>query len=761
MPPFAGSRKRPAPGTSPAAQPPSQQESALSFPIATNSPRMTNEQFLGWNQNAMDGTNFAFPDPSAPYGSSTFNSVGGGLNQSNVVAATPSNQLTRRPTTQHLVSRPRPFHDAHNDPWADFGEETVPQQNNTWSNGNEDITQLEQRALVAKRDAQAKRKQIPPFVQKLSSFLDESKNTDLIRWSDNGDSFIVLDEDEFAKTLIPELFKHNNYASFVRQLNMYGFHKRVGLSDNSMRASEKKHKSPSEYWNPYFKRGHPELLWLIQKPKNPAPAGAPKGGKAGARGGKSESVDDGNVREESYEHDGAGGALKGENEALIEQGGASGRGLIALPRNELANVREELETIQNQQKQIAGAIQRLRQQNQQLYEQAAAFQTMHDRHENSINAILTFLATFYNRSLDGQGGQNLASMFAGAMPHDAKGQRNVVDLSDFQPQTMDAAASPMQRPPRKAPLLLKAPPAEGQDTYHGKVTSVSPGATSQHSDIPRQYPYNVHNRASSRSGTVEEVVDAPQSGSPPVKPDHDLPRRTGHTPEEDIMSLINNANASNEDMQGPGFDFPAALNHFENADGNTPLTNKQRTDMLNLMANNANATKNDNNNALVSPAPPPMPGLDQLQRNREELDMLSRLQAEQDSKVQHLTSMLQPLSPTGSIPGLADGQYYSGQAGDTIPPPLDIDQIFNSGDYFANHGNGDIGFNNDNTLGSGINFDFDDSNATHNAYQENTDRPDRVVETTSNNSAAASPANPVVEDVTNEITPRKRRRNDS
>jgi heat shock transcription factor, other eukaryote len=62
-------------------------------------------------------------------------------------------------------------------------------------------------------ESPAKRRSIPPFVQKLASFLEDGRNTDLIRWSDAGDSFIVLDEDEFAKTLIPELFKHNKQVS--------------------------------------------------------------------------------------------------------------------------------------------------------------------------------------------------------------------------------------------------------------------------------------------------------------------------------------------------------------------------------------------------------------------------------------------------------------------------------------------------------------------------------------------------------------------
>ncbi|WBW73530.1 stress-responsive DNA-binding transcription factor Prr1 [Schizosaccharomyces osmophilus] len=63
------------------------------------------------------------------------------------------------------------------------------------------------------------------FVRKLFNMLEEPEYRHILRWSDTGDSFIVLDTNEFTKTILPRHFKHSNFASFVRQLNKYDFHK--------------------------------------------------------------------------------------------------------------------------------------------------------------------------------------------------------------------------------------------------------------------------------------------------------------------------------------------------------------------------------------------------------------------------------------------------------------------------------------------------------------------------------------------------------
>lgn len=62
------------------------------------------------------------------------------------------------------------------------------------------------------------------FIHKLYSMLEDPNIQHLISWSNNNDSFVMSPSSEFSKVLA-QYFKHTNISSFVRQLNMYGFHK--------------------------------------------------------------------------------------------------------------------------------------------------------------------------------------------------------------------------------------------------------------------------------------------------------------------------------------------------------------------------------------------------------------------------------------------------------------------------------------------------------------------------------------------------------
>ncbi|ODQ66686.1 hypothetical protein NADFUDRAFT_65222 [Nadsonia fulvescens var. elongata DSM 6958] len=67
------------------------------------------------------------------------------------------------------------------------------------------------------------------FVHKLYSMLNDTTLDHLIKWSPNLDSFIIFPSEEFSK-ILSQFFKHTNISSFIRQLNMYGFHK---VNDNN------------------------------------------------------------------------------------------------------------------------------------------------------------------------------------------------------------------------------------------------------------------------------------------------------------------------------------------------------------------------------------------------------------------------------------------------------------------------------------------------------------------------------------------------
>lgn len=64
-----------------------------------------------------------------------------------------------------------------------------------------------------------------PFLSKTYEMVDDSQTDDIVSWTPTGHSFVVWNPPEFARILLPTYFKHNNFSSFIRQLNTYGFRK--------------------------------------------------------------------------------------------------------------------------------------------------------------------------------------------------------------------------------------------------------------------------------------------------------------------------------------------------------------------------------------------------------------------------------------------------------------------------------------------------------------------------------------------------------
>ncbi|XP_045527953.1 heat shock factor protein isoform X13 [Pieris brassicae] len=102
---------------------------------------------------------------------------------------------------------------------------------------------------------------VPAFLGKLWKLVNDSETNHLISWSPGGKTFVIKNQADFARELLPLYYKHNNMASFIRQLNMYGFHKITSVENGGLRYE----KDEIEFSHPCFMRGHAYLLEHIKR----------------------------------------------------------------------------------------------------------------------------------------------------------------------------------------------------------------------------------------------------------------------------------------------------------------------------------------------------------------------------------------------------------------------------------------------------------------------------------------------------------------
>ncbi|KAI7892381.1 uncharacterized protein EV154DRAFT_462673 [Mucor mucedo] len=184
---------------------------------------------------------------------------------------------------------------------------------------------------------------VPAFLHKLFSMVNDGSNTHLIRWAKDGNSFLVQGHEEFAQSILPRFYKHNTFASFVRQLNMYDFHKVPHLHQGVLIAADNTENEVWEFSHPQFKRDRPDLLTSVTRKRNRDRENAPD----------TKHVD-------------------------------------------LGSVVQEITAIKNHQINITTDLRNLHKDNEMIWKETLAARENHQKHQKIISKILQFLTVVFS-----------------------------------------------------------------------------------------------------------------------------------------------------------------------------------------------------------------------------------------------------------------------------------------------------------------------------------------------------------------------------
>uniref|UniRef100_A0A9J8AUG1 Heat shock transcription factor 1 n=1 Tax=Cyprinus carpio carpio TaxID=630221 RepID=A0A9J8AUG1_CYPCA len=181
---------------------------------------------------------------------------------------------------------------------------------------------------------------VPAFLTKLWTLVEDPDTDPLICWSPSGNSFHVFDQGRFSKEVLPKYFKHNNMASFVRQLNMYGFRKVVHIEQGGLVKPEK---DDTEFQHPYFIRGQEHLLENIKR--------------------KVTTVS--NIKQEDFK----------------------------LSTEEMSKMITDVQLMRGKQESIDSKISTLKHENEALWREVATLRQKHSQQQKVVNKLIQFLIT--------------------------------------------------------------------------------------------------------------------------------------------------------------------------------------------------------------------------------------------------------------------------------------------------------------------------------------------------------------------------------
>ncbi|KAL4965373.1 HSF-type DNA-binding-domain-containing protein [Aspergillus stella-maris] len=170
-------------------------------------------------------------------------------------SSVPSRTLTSEPmevTPPPSAAAAGAARPVHSTPDGDrTGANTTATSNGAFEAGNPHHHASHGQAIGAAAAAQQPKVVQTAFIHKLYNMLEDQSIQHLISWSSTNDSFVMSPTSEFSKVLA-QYFKHTNISSFVRQLNMYGFHK---VSDVFHTGSPDSALWEFKHGNGNFKRG--------------------------------------------------------------------------------------------------------------------------------------------------------------------------------------------------------------------------------------------------------------------------------------------------------------------------------------------------------------------------------------------------------------------------------------------------------------------------------------------------------------------------